>query len=106
MPQRGWSNAEENPRLCADVNWGPQETITERRAGLEWTIPKVRLSPQIPIAQWPEVLIPGSHSSPDALISGVWAPGNGTMDVRTEGFLCPRRVWVTALRIPSSLQVS
>lgn len=28
------------------------------------------------------------------------------MDVRTEGFLSPRHVWVTALRIPSFLQVS
>lgn len=60
----------------------------QRRAGLEVTVPKMRPSPDMPIAKWPEV-ISGAHSTPNDLTSEVWAPGNGRMNVRPMGLFCP-----------------
>lgn len=82
-PPQGASHTQRRGHwLCADANWGPQETTpeTERRDGPEATGSKVRPSPQVPAAQRPEVLNPGSPCTATDLISGArWGEGLGTL---------------------------
>lgn len=106
LASKGPVKCRENTGLCADANWVPQEITTERRAGWEFTISKVRPSPQFPIASglradsWAPL-----HPRCYELCGVVGCGPQEMVNMRARGFLCPQSILYRSLPRISSPQL-